>query len=355
MSVVMAIKAKRKVKSKKKGPTVKIPRRLQEPVNFEIYTGKRWEIPVGMKVNNAVKHKFQLFETFTKDNIIQKLRGYNKLLLTHICYLPFNTSDVPKWTPPEAVVTYLKLEMNRTMYEWKAVNNIYNRLFKMKRMLNGLVHRWRINKSIKNCKNTEDLATSEYPKKLVRILDFPMRISYIFEASTIRKIIELRITTSDYMFPGPLYPINPFTNEPLRIGQLLSIIDQCKNHGEFSWILDRLYASECDLNMFCIRFRQPLKILAIENHFKGELYKYTDEIHDFFEINADRYSLDDDTVDKFKLRMSQRPNCPLIKEWTNLTRDFYIANELNDARLITNISLKLTKLIGKTYSLLNQH
>lgn len=347
------MKAKRKVRSTKKGPTVKMPIRLQQPVYFEPYTGKRWQIPPGMKVNKAVQDKFRLFETFSKDIIIQKLRGYNKLLLTHICYLPFNIDGVQKWTPPQVVVTYLKLEMNRSMYEWKAVSNIYNRLFKMKRILNGLVHRWRINKCIKNCKNTEDLVTSEYPKKLVRIMDFPRRISYIFEAPTIRKIIELRITTSEYMFPNPLSPINPFTNEEFTQGQILSIISQCKKHGENNWIFDRLYASEANLRLFYLRFRQPIKILAIENHFKGENSKYRDEVIDFFEIQVDRYNLDNDYSDKFIYRMDNRPNCSFIKEWVVLTRDFYIASELNDIELINNINTRIVKLIGKSYSLLN--
>jgi len=350
----MAVKAKRKVKSNKKGPTVKIPRHLQEPVQFIPYTGNRWQIPPGMKVNKGVQNKFKQFETYNQEYILQKLRSYNKLLLTHVHFVPFNMDGAQKWTPPELVVSFLKEQMYRNMHEWKAVHRIYTTLFKMRKMLNGLIHRWRINKCMNNTKNTEDLVTLEYPKKLVRILDFPMRLSYIFEASTIRKIIELRITTSDYMFPNPLPAINPFTNQPLSRGQLMSVIDQCKKHGEYSWILDRLYASEGDLKLFCIRFRQPIKIMAIENHFKGEIYKYKDEIIDFFEIQAERHNLDDDNTDKFLERINQRPNCPLIKQWTVVTRDYYIANELNDTGMILGLSKKIILLIAKTYSLLNR-
>ena len=206
---------------------------------------------------------------------------------------------------------------------------------------------------LKNLKNTEDPVTLEAPKKLVQVMDFPRRISYIFEASTIRKTIEARITLSDYMFPNPLSPINPFTNEAFTRGQLISMIQQCKAHGEYNWIFDRLLASECDLALFCTQFRQPIKILAIENHFKGPLYKFKDEVLDYFQAEADREELPDDKVDEFVARVKYRQGCPFVKQWVVLTRDFYIAKELQDPVMMIQIATRTSQLITKAYYILN--
>jgi hypothetical protein len=208
-------------------------------------------------------------------------------------------------------------------------------------------------KSLRNTKNTEDPVTLEIPKKPVKIIDYPKRISYVFEASTLRKTVESRIILSDYMFPNPLPPINPFTNAPYSRGQLLSIIQQCKAHGEYNWIFDRLLDCEADVNLFCLRFRQPLKILAIENHFKGCIHKYKDEVLDFFQIEADREDLPLDKVDSFIKRIDYRPNCSFVKQWVILTRDYYIAKELNDAIMLIKIGTRTTQLITRAFYILN--
>ena len=132
----------------------------------------------------------------------------------------------------------------------------------------------------------------------------------------------------------------------------MSIIKQCKEMGEFSWILDRLYASDADLKLFIVRFRQPLKILAIENHFKGSIYKFKDEVIDFFQVEADRSDLPDDKVDLFIQRFENRPDCKFLREWINLTRDLYIAKELQDTTMLTNVFRKSTASIGRGYYIL---
>jgi hypothetical protein len=329
-------------------------------VDFQPYTGRRWKLPSGLTVNDAIRSKFSSLETYVPCVVIYKLKAfingtynaYNSLPLTTRKHSVNSALDY-LWQPPARVTEYLHAAIERDIYEWKVVKSIYLKLFKMRRFLNGLIHRWRINKCIKNVKNTEDVVTMEVPKNCIQLLDFPNKLSYVYEARTLKKLIESRITLSDYMFPNPLAPINPFTNAAFTRGQLMSIILQCKKKGEFSWILDRFYASECDLRIFTLRFRQPLKILAIEAHFKGPIYKYKDEVLDFFQVEADAENLPDDKFDTFSRRMTHRPGCEFVKEWIALTRDLYIARELQDIALLAKIRIQSSDAIGRAYYILN--
>jgi hypothetical protein len=338
---------------------------IMYPINnviteFKPYLGNRWELPPGLKVTKQVRNKFKQLETYYPCIVMNKLKSYIKGYTYMFNSLPYHINTdvigdviINTWTPPESVELFIKENKDIDINEWKVVKGIYIRLFKIRRFINGIVNIWRIRKSMKNVKNIEDPVTLEIPKKCVHIIDFPKKISYIYEASTIRKIIESRIIQSDYMFPCPLEPVNPFTNEGFTRGQLFSIISQCKKHGEFSWILDRLYASDCNINAFVIRFRQPLKLIAIETHFKGSIYKYKDEVCDYFQIEAERDDLPDDIIDKFILMVDNKPQYPFIVEWINLTRDLYIAKELNDIIMLSYIGIRGRNLIAKAYYLLN--
>lgn len=325
---------------------------------FEPYTGYRWQIPEVIKVSQSIRIKFNSLETFVPCIVIHKLKyltngtsyKFNKLPLSIQTH--FITGEpIQQWIPPLNVLESIQKSQLKEINEWKIVKSIYIRLFKVRKFIKGLIHRWRIGKCIKNVKNTEDPVTLDVPKHQIQIMDFPKRISYIFEASSLMKTIEARITLSDYMFPNPLCPINPFTNEAFTRGQLFSIILQCKKKGKFSWILDRLYNSECDLDLFTKRFRQPLKIMAIENHFKGSIFKCMDEIVDFFKIEAYRDEIPENKMALFIKRMSSRPNCEYVREWVHITRDFYIARELQDIHMLANIGIRSSNAITRAYYL----
>lgn len=357
---IMAKKADKRRKQTKRIITSRVDINYNPYLSFEPYTGHRFQIPAGIRVSESIKQKFGTLETHYPSIIIHKLNSLIKGSEYYFNKLPFSTAvdpitlDIPTtWVPPENVKSYILAYQTTNVKEWSIVKSIYLRIFKMNRFLSGLINRWRINKCIKNVKNLEDPVTLDAPNKLVRVLDFPRRLSYIFEASTLRKTIESRITHSDYMFPNPLAPINPFTNSPFTRGQLLSIITQCKKLGEFSWILDRLYGSDGDLVLFALRFRQPLKILAIENHFKGSVDKYIEEVLDFFQVEADRDELPEDKIASFQRRMRYRPGCEFVREWIQLTRDLYIARELQDVLMLATIHIKSTSAIGRAYYLLN--
>jgi len=354
---VMAIKAKKKTIQKKKvKPTVTETYGFRSiHIPFKPYTGFRWEIPAGMlRIKDVIRSKFESLQHYNTFTILQLLKSHTSGISmdsftmfskrTHVG-LPLESD----WSPPDIVQEFLKKQKSRELYEWKAVKKIYTQLFTVKRFVNGLIHRWRMNKCIKNVKNVEDVVTMEVPKKLVRIVDFPQKLSYVFEASTLRKVIEMRVSNSDYMFPNPLPPINPFTNSVFTRGQLMSIIQQCKEHGETSWIFDRLYSYECDFNYFIKYFKQPIKLLSIDSHFSGPVWKFRDELLDYFHVQAEYNDLPDDVRDAFVLAVDQKPDMGIVKQWIRLTHDFYVAKELRDSPMLLEIAERSANLIELMY------
>lgn len=93
--------------------------------------------------------------------------------------------------------------------------------------------------------------------------------------------------------------------------------------------------------------------MAIENHFKGSVTKFIDEVVDFFKIEADRDELPETKMGIFIRRMLDRPSCEYVREWICLTRDFYIARELQDLHMLTNIGIRSSNAITRAYYLLS--
>ena len=218
-------------------------------------------------------------------------------------------------------------------------------------MFKKLVYTWRVNKCIRNVKNTEDPVTLDVPKKPIYIIDFKQGLSYIYEASTLRRTIEDKLLYSEYMFPESKKPINLLSNQPFTYGQLLSIMYQCRAYGEFSWVLDRFKSCDCDMRIFKLKFKQMLKIHAIESHFKN--YKDSrDSVVDYFESQAELSNILFNKVDDFSELYSVNTTRvhQYILKWITLTKRYYIALELNDSfeRVLVGIDSDRLILLGRT-------
>jgi hypothetical protein len=93
--------------------------------------------------------------------------------------------------------------------------------------------------------------------------------------------------------------------------------------------------------------------MAIENHFKGSIFKCIDELVDFFKIEADRGELPENKTALFIKRIASRPNCQYVREWIHITRDFYIARELQDIAMLADIGIRSSDAITRGYYLLS--
>jgi hypothetical protein len=195
--------------------------------------------------------------------------------------------------------------------------------------------------------NTEDIATMEVPKKPVYVINYSERCSYVYEAETMRRSINTKLLMSDWMFETPQYPVNPLSNEPFTVGQLLSIYNQMKAYGSFSWIFDRFKACTFNLKLYRLRFKQQLKLEAIESHFKIERANSTETIIEFLEENAITQGASNSKIEKLKAYYTLYENNIDNIKLRPLVMRYYIAIELNDLSSITSISYDINKIIKR--------
>ena len=316
---------------------------------FRPYMGERWAIPAGMPVSDSVKYKFGQFETYPIHIALNAVTKKINSLKTP----PSIVATKYTWQPPQELLSSIQSYRDLQINEFKKVKTIYLKINTFLHFLKKIIHRWCIRKSIRNVKNTEDPVTLEIPKKPVYVIDIKQRLSYVYEASTLRKTIENRLLYSEYMFPEVKAPINLLSNKPFTYGQLISILNICKKQGEFSWVLDRFKSCHCNILLFQKNFKQMLKIEAIKSHFKN--YKDGREtVIDYFESFAQVNTVLSDTqIDNFSKLYSETPKNsihPYILKWIALTRDYYIAAELHELVDLVKIGVDTDNLLelGKT-------
>ena len=315
------------------------------PITFEPYSGPRWRIPECLKLSESIRYKFSLLETVfsfreIKLRITENIRNMK---------FRFDITPINQWKAPQSVVSSITSFYAKQENEWNKVRAIYFRLFKFREALVPLIFRWQIRKCLNNCKNVEDPVTMELPKKPVTIIDFKKRMSFVYDARALRKTIENRLLLSDYMFPEPKEPVNLLTNEPFNLGQLISLHTQCLKYGEFSWMIESLKDLHGDLNMFGIHNKQKLKIEAINTFFKRSTYAIRDVVIDYFNLEEDYSDLPETVANRFVRAYDTNPERAIVQEWIGITREYYIAKELNEASLLTAAAAKTERVMNSIY------
>ena len=317
------------------------------PISFNMMSGPRWKLPVKLKTTPSIQFKFEKLSTFSQAQIMEAIKEeiiiqrYNFASCTRIRHniFPLSTSIIE---------SYRTKQQN----EWKKVKAIYIMLFRFSTYMKKLVKMWRINKIMKNQKNTVDIVTMDPPKKPVYVVDHKQKCCYVYEAKTIIRTIENRLYVSDYMFPNPQIPINPLSNQKLKMGQLISIYNQCKAHGEFSWVFDRLRNCNFSVAIFSVRFKQALKIEAINQFFKLDTVGLRDTVIDYFSSQAESAFIPESSIQKFTSRFELKTRFHLFNKWVRMTRDYYISAETKDAMDLLNLSVESSMLLKETYEII---
>ena len=189
----------------------------------------------------------------------------------------------------------------------------------------------------------------DIPKKPVYVLNFTQKCSYIYEAATLLRTIQNKLLISDYMFPDPKDPVNLFTNEPFTMGQYISIFSQCKAQGEFSWLFDRFKASGFNISAFSNRFKQQLKLEAVDYYFKYQPYAAEITVIDYFLLNAEYADLPSHIIGRFKNSFNYKNPNSYSNKWIHLAKKYYKAFELKDVVALHNINLDCDTLIQTAY------
>ena len=151
------------------------------------------------------------------------------------------------------------------------------------------------------------------------------------------------------MFAEPLEPVNLLTNEPLTYGQILSIVRQCRAHGESSWVLDELKIHGTDLKEFAIYNKQRLNIEAVNVFFKKSTYVIRETVVDYFVQEADFADLPRYKITGFIRRYDTDPTNGLVQRWIRNTREYYIAKELNNPALLQKNEVDTEKLLNSIH------
>jgi len=345
------LKKKQKVNAKKKSSAMYTKCIIApQAKNLKWNMGPFWCVPRGLEVSASVKHKFALIShIFSYSNL------KNTIASSFMTNIRFKTkqADISQspYEPPAQIKAQIMAYYARQELEWNMVHGIYLGLFKTKKVLGPLVYKWRIAQCLKNSKNMEDPVTLEVPRKLVRIIDYKQRNSFVYEANTIRRAIEHKILFSDYMFSEPQEPLNLLTNLPLTYGQLMSVILQCKAHGEYSWILEELRARKGCLNDFKIYNRVRLNVEAIKTFFKKPMRVIRETVVDFLRAEADFVDLTHVKVFNFIRAYDTTPDNTMVRKWINHTKEYYIAKELNYPGLMDKIDVETEVLLNMIYRL----
>jgi len=312
---------------------------------FKPYIGQRWHIPSGIKVPPSVSNKFHFFDRYPIDTALAHIGIYMKNPSRSLLppASPFHGSE---WKPPKCVLSVIQRYTDLQRNEYKKVKLIYEKIRKCNRYLKKLVYNWRIQKCIRNIKNTVDTVTLEPPIQPVYVIDYKQRTSYVYEASSLKRTIEHRLLLSDYMFPEPQDPVNTLSNTEFTYGQLVSIHQQCRRYGEYSWMLDRYIACECEISIFEMRFNQELHHQAIITFFKGPLTNVAkDMVIDLFDKYAYSSQLSAVAINEFA-RLVHFTNIPLyVQKWLKVTRRYYIATNMKDFIELARLQLEIRQLI----------
>jgi len=306
-----------------------------------------WQIPSGIKSSSFVKHKFMsLSNMYSYRTIV----SYIKSFIINIKFKVPKTNE--HFEIPACIKSLILSYYSKQENQWRAVGGIYQKLFKCKDCFKPLIFNWKIRATMKNIKNVEDPVTMEIPKNPVYLLDINKRMSFVYDAKTLRKTIENRILFSDYMFAEPLEPVNLLTNEPLTYGQLMSIIKQCKKYGEYSWVLDELKIHGGNLKTFSVFNSQKLNLEAINVFFKKSKEIIRETVIDFFVSEAEMVDLPTYKLYSFNIKYDSEPSHPLIQKWIKNTREYYIAKELKNNDLLVKNQVNSEKLLNEIYLIL---
>jgi hypothetical protein len=319
------------------------------PILTKHISTEAWKIPGTMQLSSSVESKFLLLNRIFSHTIVV---NYIKESLTRIKFkMPFESKE--KFEASKEIRAQINSYYTKQETEWNKVRGIYLRLFRFKQFMTPLIYNWKVKLAKKNIKNVDDPVTLEIPKKPVLVIDINKRISFVYEARSIRKSIEERLLFSDYMFSEPLDPLNILSNKPLTYGQIVSICKQCKDHGEYSWILEEFKIHGTNLKNFITFNRQKLNLEAVNSFFKKNTYTIRETVIDFFVQEADMADLPRNIMNKFIRKYDTQPNNELVQKWVRNTKEYYIAKELNDLTLLNKNQINSENLISAIYQCKN--
>jgi len=254
--------------------------------------------------------------------------------------------------------SYPLLQLNMTytdIYSYPSSNDIYAWITKEQHVKSAfliLVQRWLYKKYKRNIINENDPWTLSPPEKCVKLFDVRSRGVYIFEASSLKKHMEFSLGYSEWLFPVPSCPKNPFTNIEFNQGQLGAIREKIRLHGFSSWMIEAFAESFWDIHTFKNDNAIMLKIYSVKQLIKNpESTECRETLQEFIEQEFEYNNYRDDRyIVALKWAVKNRINDPYMIEWLQLFKAYHILKIRHGIVSINNHHL--TNIHRESYELL---
>jgi hypothetical protein len=191
--------------------------------------------------------------------------------------------------------------------------------------LRWIFKRFFIGWKIKNARiiNDCDFITLVSMSHPIRVYNLSSGCVYNFDSQSLLLHIHKRLLHNDGQIPDPLVPVNPFTNEPFSLSQLLGIHSAMKAQGKTSWALEAFAKSQFQIERFLNINRKPLRLHAM----KSILFDYSDwegrsTLLNFMDIHHEEHgAVFQKGLYTFFLR--EFPDEDKIQQWRSLCREYY--------------------------------
>ena len=179
---------------------------------------------------------------------------------------------------------------------------------------------WLYRRSHKRFLNTEDPATCEVPVKPITVYDGQRKGTYVFEAMTIKKQVESALSYSEWMFPYPTKPTNPFTNIPFTDAQLIRILHELRRYGFGSWMFEGYKRLGFNLPVFRDVFLVPIKLRALHELMQDPKHDdIIDLLSEFIEDELDYHEIPSRSYwSLLPWAVKNVPTHPYIELWRKL-------------------------------------
>lgn len=187
-----------------------------------------------------------------------------------------------------------------------------------------LIQRWRVARLRQA--NTEDVVTLEVPKNPVYIYDWPNRTKYLFDANTLFRGIRTSLLQAQELFPTPMMPKNPYTNQPLSVAQLHFALNDLRALGKADWVTETLRAAKYEIDIFKRRNNTALRLAALNGLFgKPSDDAYIDHLYDFIEFSHEDAEAEMKRKDVWAWAIEHKHDHVRIQGWRSLCYSYYKA------------------------------
>lgn len=291
----------------------------------------------GKHKNHKPKTQYNFAYDYSTNFNILPARLFHPIVFIHLKDFPRSLRErfdfMKKFFPLSAPPTEQEITLANSKKKSLAIRAAVNLIQKHRHLFRILLHHMRAKRL--NSANSTDLLTMEVPKKLVCIVDWSAKKSYIFEAQTLMKDITLRITNHDGFFEDSQPPRNPYTNTPLTQSQMISVWNSISHAGIIVSSAFSLFrkARYC-MKTFTLENSAFLKLHALRTTMKDPAaYDYVDRMTDFIYFAYESESIDCD-MNAFRFAMREYPNHVILLKWRDVCYRYYSADILHSGNTV---------------------